>query len=114
MLSRFTEKLLRYGAESGPTYSTLMAQSFNNLAEIYLTIGNLSAAMPVCQEAIEAWKKATESKGRGFVESLDHAAILHYFLGDYSQSKLFFKQAIDAWDPRAISRGYDQLCKNPQ
>jgi len=80
-----------YFGESHPE----LARSLNILALTYSALGQLKAAAPLLQQALEIRRKAYGEKHPAVATSLSNLAALYYDMGDFTSAESCYLQALD-------------------
>ena len=62
------------------------AQSLNNLAGLYYSMGNYSEAELLCKQAMEIRRKAIGEDHPDFATSLNNLALLCKLMGNYTEA----------------------------
>ncbi|MBW4685084.1 MAG: tetratricopeptide repeat protein [Komarekiella atlantica HA4396-MV6] len=74
-----------------------VAQSLNNLAELYRLQGRYSEAEPLYLQALELRQRLLGKEHPDIAESLNNLAELYYSQGKYSEAEPLFLQALELW-----------------
>ena len=81
----------------GPEHPNV-AQSLNNLAELYRTQGQYAQAEPLYQRALGIREKALGPEHPDVATSLNNLAALYYAQGQYEQAELLYQRALDIYE----------------
>jgi len=71
------------------------AQSLNNLAALYLAMGDHAKAEPLFKEALEVRQKVLGRDHPGTAQSLNNLAALYQAMGDYAKAEPLDKEALE-------------------
>ena len=74
-----------------------LADSINNLAELYRIQGNYPDAQPLLIESIEMRKRLLGENHPDVAQSLNNLAAFYVIQGNYSEAEDYFFQALDLW-----------------
>jgi CHAT domain-containing protein/Flp pilus assembly protein TadD len=77
----------------------LYAQSLNNLAMVYHTLGDYAQAEPLYQQALALRKEVLGDKHSAYATSLNNLGMLYQAQGDYARAEPLLRQAL------AITKG---------
>jgi tetratricopeptide (TPR) repeat protein/CHAT domain-containing protein len=72
----------------------LTAESLNNLAELYVTMGDYVKAEPLLQEAVRIRQKVLRSEDSATVRTLGNLGVLYRKMGDYTKAEPLLKEAL--------------------
>jgi len=79
--------------ELGPEHPDV-AQSLNNLEELYVSIGDYARAALLYKRALAIFEKALGPKHSEVAKCLNNLAGLYYYLGDYARAEPLYKKAL--------------------
>jgi tetratricopeptide (TPR) repeat protein len=74
-----------------------LADSLNNLAELYRIQGNYAYAQPLLIESIEMRKRLLGENHPDVAQSLNNLAAFYVIQGNYSEAENYFFKALDLW-----------------
>ena len=74
-----------------------LADSLNNLAELYRIQGNYTDAQPLLLESIEMRKRLLGENHPDVAQSLNNLAVFYVIQGNYSEAENYFFQALHLW-----------------
>jgi tetratricopeptide (TPR) repeat protein len=75
-----------------------VAQSLNNLAELYYAQGKYAEAEPLLQRALRTWEKALGPEHADVATSLNNLAALYDDQGKYAEAEPLYKRALRIWE----------------
>ena len=64
-----------------------MAQSLNNLADIYRAVGDYAKAEPLLKEALEIYRKVLGPEHPDVAVSVNNLAFLYQQIGEYAKAE---------------------------
>lgn len=89
---------------------TLLAESLNNMALIYLNYGRVDEAAPLFERALRILKLRHGSGSRAVAVLLDNLSIVYYAQGRIDESASLFREATEIRDespePAEVVSGY--------
>ena len=77
-----------------------MAQSLNNLAELYRSQGRYTEAEPLYREALDLRKQLLGDNHPDVAQSLNNLASLYYYQGRYEEAEPLYLEAINIFRER--------------
>ncbi|MGB6298160.1 MAG: CHAT domain-containing tetratricopeptide repeat protein [Rivularia sp. (in: cyanobacteria)] len=91
-----TKKAIKLTREKIGEHKAL-ADSLNNLAELYRIQGNYPEAQPLLIESTEMRKRLLGENHPDVAQSLNNLAAFYVIQGNYSEAEDYFFQALDLW-----------------
>jgi tetratricopeptide (TPR) repeat protein/CHAT domain-containing protein len=77
--------------ENHPDY----AANLNNLAGLYLDIGDYAKAQPLFRRALDINKRVLGENHPNYADSLNNLAALYLHIGDYAKTESLYRQALE-------------------
>jgi CHAT domain-containing protein/tetratricopeptide (TPR) repeat protein len=71
------------------------ANSLNNLAFLYYSMGDYARAEPLYRQASEIWKKLLGASHPEYATSLNNLALLYYSMGDYVRAEPLYRLVLE-------------------
>ncbi len=109
ILDRGAERILSETEGQPEVRATLM----DAIGQVYLALGLLERAEPLLDRALEIRRDHLDDGHPRIADSLQHLALLHHELGDYSSAEALFRQALElrrqTADPLAVAESLEGL-----
>lgn len=87
-------QILKLGSE--PEHS--VAATLNNLAALYLQMGEYEKALPFCKRALETCEKVLGSQHPAVVITLNNLAGIYKSIGEYEKAFLLYERALETYE----------------
>jgi tetratricopeptide (TPR) repeat protein len=89
-----------------------VAQSLNNLAELYRAMSDYAAAEPLYQQALEAMRATQHEKHPHLATIMNNLGLVHFGRGAYPAAKSFLEQALAIWRAQGEAHPGLAFCLN--